>query len=235
MVRNKTHYICQSCGHTTLKWYGRCPNCGTWNSMVEETPAEQERKASFSGPRAEVQPIASIATNIQGRFSTRMAEMDRVLGGGIVPGSLILIGGDPGIGKSTLLMQIGALVGEATGSVLYISGEESPRQLKIRATRLAVGGSSFLVCSEVNVLNIEQIIREEEPALVIIDSIQTLVHPDLNSAPGSISQIREATNVFLRVAKGTGIPVFLVGHVTKGGAIAGPKALEHMVDTVLYL
>lgn len=217
---------------------GRCPGCGGWNTMVEEV------EVVLKGPRGAFQhsntisqkatPIIDIETSDEPRIPTEMDELNRVLGGGIVPGSLVLIGGDPGIGKSTLLMQVSALLSNKGHRVLYISGEESMRQTKLRASRLGVQSPELYIYSETNLELINQTIEEVTPKFVIIDSIQTIHHPEVTSAPGSVSQVRECTAELMRIAKTKGIAIFLVGHVTKEGQIAGPRLLEHMVDTVLY-
>ncbi len=235
MAKQRTHFVCQSCGVNSTRWSGKCDSCGSWNTLIEEvvrqTPTGRGARAAFSDSR--VQPISGIEATDDTRLSTGLAELDRVLGGGIVAGSVMLLGGDPGIGKSTLMMQLGQRSGDGGARILYVSGEESLRQIKLRADRLGVRSSDFLVLAETNLDSITACIDESRPDLVIIDSIQTVFRPELESAPGSISQVRECTAVFLRQAKSTGIPMFIIGHVTKDGAIAGPRVLEHMVDTVL--
>ncbi len=233
----KTIFSCQSCGYQAPKWMGKCPDCGTWDSFVEETVAGgpgQGRTRTISGPQSTPVPIDTIELETELRLHTAIQEFDRVLGGGLVPGTLVLIGGDPGIGKSTLMLQ--ALFGLANQghSVLYVSGEESIRQIRLRSKRLKTVSSNLLVVSEVEVEAILAMIETGKPAVVVIDSIQTMFNGDLTSAPGSVSQVRESTVRMMLMAKKTGIPALLVGHVTKDGAIAGPKLLEHMVDTVLY-
>ncbi len=235
----KTIFSCQSCGYQTPKWMGKCPDCGQWHSFTEETVAPRQAKraeeTTMSGKGAPVPvPIDAITIENEQRLFTGISEFDRVLGGGVVPGTLVLIGGDPGIGKSTLMLQ--ALYGLAkTGyKVLYVSGEESIRQIKLRSQRLNTVAPKLFVVSEIDIDVILTMIKSFEPALIVIDSIQTMFHPSLSSAPGSISQVRETALKLMLMAKRTGIPVFLVGHVTKEGAIAGPRLLEHMVDTVLY-
>ncbi len=233
----KTIFSCQSCGYQAPKWMGKCPDCGTWDSFVEETVAGgpgQGRNRTMSGPQSTPVPIDTIELETEMRLHTAIQEFDRVLGGGLVPGTLVLIGGDPGIGKSTLMLQ--ALFGLANQghSVLYVSGEESIRQIRLRSKRLKTVSSNLLVVSEVEVEAILAMIETGKPAVVVIDSIQTMFNGDLTSAPGSVSQVRESTVRMMLMAKKTGIPALLVGHVTKDGAIAGPKLLEHMVDTVLY-
>jgi DNA repair protein RadA/Sms len=233
----KTIYCCQTCGYQTPKWMGKCPDCGTWDSIVEERAAV----GSFlNGGRTLTKPqsvpvaIDSIELDKENRLLTDIQEFDRVLGGGLVPGTLVLIGGDPGIGKSTLMLQ--ALYGLANQGhkVLYISGEESNRQIRLRSQRLDTISSELLVVSEVEIEPILAMIQSVQPRVLVIDSIQTMYNAELASAPGSVSQVRESTVRLMLMAKKTGIPTLLVGHVTKDGAIAGPKLLEHMVDTVLY-
>ncbi|GEK35480.1 DNA repair protein RadA [Kurthia sibirica] len=239
MVKKKTKFMCNSCGYEAPKWMGRCPGCGEWNKMVEDVEIVQK------GPRGAFQhtvsksaqkalPIISIETEDEPRVKTELNELNRVLGGGVVPGSLILIGGDPGIGKSTLLLQVSALLSNQGHRVLYISGEESIRQTKMRAERLGVKSSELYIYSETNLEFLHDTIEEVKPKFVIVDSIQTVHHPEVTSAPGSVSQVRECTAELMRIAKTKNIAIFLVGHVTKEGQIAGPRILEHMVDTVLY-
>jgi DNA repair protein RadA/Sms len=237
MGKVKTVFSCQTCGYQSAKWLGRCPECGGWNTLAEEiiSPAEAFRSPHSlweqqSLPRA----LSDITLSEEERVPTRISEFDRVLGGGIVPGSMVLIGGDPGIGKSTLLLQAVAGLGRDGKKVLYVSGEESLRQVKMRAERLGVEGAGLLVHAEISVDAIIKTIVELSPQAVVIDSIQTVYMPELQSAPGTVSQVRESSARLMQVAKRTGIPVFLVGHVTKEGAIAGPRVLEHIVDTVLY-
>ena len=234
---SKTIFCCQSCGYQAPKWMGKCPDCGTWDSFVEEqlrsgSSHEKSRKGSGS-PTAPV-PIDSIELVTELRLHTEIQEFDRVLGGGLVPGTLVLIGGEPGIGKSTLMLQ--ALFGLANQGhhVLYVSGEESIHQIRLRSKRLKTVSPNLLVVSEVEVEAILSMIESSKPSVVVVDSIQTMFNGDLTSAPGSVSQVRESTVRMMLMAKRSGIPTLLVGHVTKDGAIAGPKLLEHMVDTVLY-
>ena len=231
MAKQKTRYVCQSCGADSPRWSGKCDACGQWNTLVEEVVRKEAkgRGARASTGDAQVQPITRVDARQDERLPTGLPELDRVLGGGIVPGSMTLLGGDPGIGKSTLMMQLGR--GDAR--ILYVSGEESLRQIKLRAERLGVAGDNFLVLAETNLEAILHAVDEQQPQLVVVDSIQTVYRPELESAPGSISQVRESTAVLLRHAKSTGIPMVVVGHVTKEGVIAGPRVLEHMVDTVL--
>jgi DNA repair protein RadA/Sms len=234
---SKTVFTCQSCGYQTPKWLGKCPDCGEWHSLVEEIQLQIRTSGTYRhslGPKTEPVPIDSIELDDEHRLLSGIGEFDRVLGGGLVPGSLVLIGGDPGIGKSTLMLQ--ALYGLAKNGrkVLYVSGEESIRQLSMRSKRLSTVSSGLYVVSEVNLETILTIIDETKPDVLVIDSIQTMFNPDLTSAPGSVSQVREATVRLMVMAKTTGVSTYLVGHVTKEGAIAGPRLLEHMVDTVLY-
>ncbi|NJP35974.1 DNA repair protein RadA [Alkalicoccus luteus] len=239
MAKQKTKFVCQECGYESTKWMGKCPGCQQWNTLVEEMEAAPKAKrrgfVTSDGPRkVKPEPITKIERREEARSSTHIDELNRVLGGGIVPGSLVLVGGDPGIGKSTLLLQVSAMLASHKKRVLYISGEESVRQTKLRADRLGIEEDELLVLAETDVQIIERVIEEMDPALVIIDSIQTVHLEDVTSAPGSVSQVRECTSSFMRIAKTKGIAIFLVGHVTKQGAIAGPRILEHMVDTVLY-
>ena len=233
----KTVFCCQSCGYQAPKWLGRCPDCGQWQTFVEEaqaTGAAHGTEAGISYPGTEPVPIDSIEFEKEYRLLTGIMEFDRVLGGGLVPGTLVLIGGDPGIGKSTLMLQILHGLANQGHKTLYISGEESIRQVRIRSERLSTGSHDLLVVSEIDVESIMSMIESVRPDAIVIDSIQTMFSPDLTSAPGSVSQVRESTVRLMHMAKKTGIPIFLVGHVTKDGAIAGPRLLEHMVDTVLY-
>ncbi|SHK99497.1 DNA repair protein RadA [Desulforamulus aeronauticus] len=232
-MRNKTTYACQACGHQSARWLGRCPGCGEWNTLLEERaekPAKSVRGISGSGPV----PVTDVIITQEERYSTGLTELDRVLGGGLVPGSLVLVGGDPGIGKSTLLLQAAAALAARIGKVLYVSGEESAQQIKMRAERIGALQGELLLMAETDMSLVEKVIKESKPRAVILDSIQTVYYPEVSSAPGSVSQVRECTGILMRIAKGTGIPVFVVGHVTKEGTLAGPRVLEHMVDTVLY-
>ncbi len=235
MKKPKTAYACQNCGGRQPKWVGRCPDCGDWNTLVEETvkPEGLKTRRGLAEEGSRPQTLASVPLSEGIRLPTGMEEMDRVLGGGIVPGSLVLIGGDPGIGKSTLLLQLCGTIA-LKGAVLYVSGEESAAQIKMRAERLGIGNAPLLIYPETNVETIVAQIETLKPALVIIDSIQTVYTSLLGAAPGSVGQLRESTALIMQVCKRSGIPAFLVGHVTKEGAIAGPRVLEHMVDTVLY-
>lgn len=237
MAKKKTKFCCQSCGYESPKWLGRCPGCGEWNTFVEEIEVMTKSRGVFQHSEAISQkavPIISIETQEEQRVQTSMVELNRVLGGGIVPGSLVLIGGDPGIGKSTLLMQLSAELSNNGHRVLYISGEESLKQTRLRATRIGVQSNELFIYAETDLELIRHSIEEVQPKFIIVDSIQTVHHPEVTSAPGSVSQVRECTSELMRIAKTKGIATFLVGHVTKEGQIAGPRILEHMVDTVLY-
>jgi len=231
----KTLFICQSCGYASAKWMGKCTECGAWDTFAEEVVrARGTRNKSFAVKNNRPVPIDAVEMDEETRMSTGIEEFDRVLGGGLVAGTLILIGGDPGIGKSTLMLQ--ALHGIATTDrkVLYVSGEESVRQLRLRSRRLQAVSSNLLVVSEIDIDAIMAMVEGEKPDVLVVDSIQTVFSPEISSAPGSVSQVRESTMRLMLMAKRSGIPTFLVGHVTKEGAIAGPRLLEHMVDTVLY-
>ena len=237
MAKVKTQFVCQSCGYRSPKWLGKCPECATWNSLVEEQVVEMpETKRQGWGLSADYppKPITEIEAEERGRLKTRIKEFDRVLGGGIVAGSIILIGGDPGIGKSTLLLQVSDRLSREELKVLYVSGEESPRQTKIRGERLGIHAANLLVLSETSLDKILNELQKLKPSVLVIDSIQAIFTSELQSAPGSISQVRESSARLMQLAKGTGIPIFLIGHVTKEGSIAGPRVVEHMVDTVLY-
>lgn len=238
MAKRKTKFVCQECGYESTKWMGKCPGCQSWNSMVEELEETSTQKRGFVTSGGSVnkkpQPITQIERDLEQRLSTNMAELNRVLGGGIVPGSLVLVGGDPGIGKSTLLLQVSAKLANNNHKVLYISGEESVKQTKLRADRLDITSDNLFVLAETDIEFIEKAIEDLNPALVIIDSIQTVYMAEVTSAPGSVSQVRESTAALMRIAKTKGTAIFIVGHVTKQGAIAGPRLLEHMVDCVLY-
>lgn len=234
MAKSKTVFFCQNCGNEFSKWVGQCPACKEWNTLVEEEKrvTTGKVKGAVSGTREPVK-ISEVVSSEGERFSTGIPELDRVLGGGLVKGSMTLIGGDPGIGKSTLLLQVCNHMARMGRRVLYISGEESMQQIRIRAERLGTLQDLYLLC-ETNLEMIEEVLRKENPEVVVIDSIQTMYAEEVASAPGSVSQVREATALLLRLAKGLNISMFLVGHVTKEGAVAGPRVLEHMVDTVLY-
>lgn len=235
MVKAKTIFFCNSCGFESPKWVGKCPGCGSWNTMVEELNTKPKTSHMAVGfERVKPLSIKDIEISEDERTSTGLMELDRVLGGGIVGGSLILVGGDPGIGKSTLLLQVSRNLAIKNYKVLYVSGEESPKQIKIRAERLGVEAEKLMILPETDLSIIEEYISEIKPEFMIIDSIQTIFRQELQSAPGSVSQVREATAALMRIAKQLNIATFIVGHVTKEGAIAGPRVLEHMVDTVLY-
>ncbi|WP_100405967.1 DNA repair protein RadA [Bacillus solitudinis] len=238
MAKKKTKFICQECGYESAKWMGKCPGCQAWNSMVEEfEPSAKQSSRSYvtsSLTGSKPQRLTDVESEKEPRINTTMIELNRVLGGGIVPGSLVLVGGDPGIGKSTLLLQLSAKLAEINQKVLYISGEESVKQTKLRADRLGVISPNLFVLAETDLTFIEKAIDEVNPVLVVIDSIQTVYQEEITSAPGSVSQVRECTAAFMKIAKTRGIAIFIVGHVTKQGSIAGPKLLEHMVDSVLY-
>lgn len=237
MAKGKnTVYFCQSCGYESSKWMGQCPGCKEWNAFVEEIVDKKMIKKSGVSEQKEIKllPISAIETAEDERISTQIAELDRVLGGGIVKGSLVLVGGDPGIGKSTLLLQVCRFLSQQKIRVLYISGEESLQQIKLRAERIGTFEDSLNLLCETNLETIQSVIAKKKPEIVVIDSIQTMYHEQVSSAPGSVSQVRESTAVFMQIAKGMGISIFIVGHVTKEGVVAGPRVLEHMVDTVLY-
>ena len=235
----KSIFFCQNCGHEESKWLGQCPMCKEWNTFVEEkvsvtrgsTAAVQQVR---NAKDAKVVTLSSITTDDDERMQTGILELDRVLGGGIVPGSLVLVGGDPGIGKSTLLLQVCQKLSGQSRKILYISGEESLKQIKLRANRMGTFSESLFLLCETNLGMIRHVIEEQHPDMVVIDSIQTMYNEEVASAPGSVSQVRESTNVFMQLAKGLNISIFIVGHVTKEGTVAGPRVLEHMVDTVLY-
>lgn len=232
-TKSKTIYACTECGAESAKWYGRCPTCGAWNTLEEQILSPSAPGGARSAPVATVQPITAISPNDRQRYLTGMKELDRVLGGGIVRGGLMLIGGDPGIGKSTLLLQICATLGK-NHKILYVSGEESEGQIKLRADRLGVLVDTLYVLCENDLDVVLSTIREEKPDIVIVDSIQTMNLTEIASASGSVTQVRECTSAIMRLVKKMNIPAFLVGHVNKDGAIAGPKVMEHIVDCVLY-
>lgn len=235
--KKSTKFVCQSCGYESPKWMGRCPNCGSWNEMMEEIVADKTDRRSrvnMEGNAPKAQLLGDVIVTSETRVKTKMGELNRVLGGGVVPGSLVLIGGDPGIGKSTLLLQVSAQLNMTGGKVLYVTGEESATQIKLRATRLGVDKGKFYIYPETDMSAIRQTIETIKPEYVIIDSIQTMTQPDVTSAAGSVSQVRENTSELMKIAKTNNIAIFIVGHVTKDGSIAGPRMLEHMVDTVLY-
>ncbi|MCI0671917.1 MAG: DNA repair protein RadA [Myxococcaceae bacterium] len=237
MAKAKTHYTCQACGYQTAKWLGKCPDCGTWSSLVEETAADttDERRPAWGAAGGASRPVLlqEVTSEAEERRRTGIQELDRVLGGGVVPGSLVLLGGDPGIGKSTLLLAAMDRLSRE-GPVLYVSGEESLRQTKMRAERLKVESQRIHLFAETDADKVLQAAEALKPSALVVDSIQTTYLPELGSAPGTISQVREVAGRLMAYAKRTGVPTFLVGHVTKEGSIAGPRVLEHMVDTVLY-
>jgi len=238
MKKGGTIFFCQSCGYESAKWSGQCPACREWNTFAEEPAAPKPKGAPAgrrrTGERKSPVSLEYIESKNQDRISTGMGELDQVLGGGIVPGSLVLVGGDPGIGKSTLLLQVCRNLAERLSGILYISGEESLQQIKLRASRIGTFQNSLRLLCETNLADIEAVVLQEGPQVVIIDSIQTMYQEEISSAPGSVSQVREATGVLMRLAKEKNITIFIVGHVTKEGTVAGPRVLEHMVDTVLY-
>ena len=236
--KNATVFFCNECGYESSKWMGQCPACKTWNTFVEE-PVSTSAKSSGAGSSSHANvpspvTVSSVALDTGERVFTGMGELDRVLGGGIVPGSLILVGGDPGIGKSTLLLQVCRNLSDTEHKVLYISGEESLAQIKMRSHRIGEFKDNLTLLCETNLADIEAVITRYKPEVVIIDSIQTMFSDNVSSAPGSVSQVREATNVLMQLAKKLTVTIFIVGHVTKEGTVAGPRVLEHMVDTVLY-
>lgn len=240
MAKSKIIYVCSQCGYESPKWNGKCPNCNEWNTFEEEIsetakPASVTAQASKRGAdlSSKICTLSEISMSDDTRYHTRIGEFDRVLGGGLVKGSLVLIGGEPGIGKSTLLLQICQFLGEKY-SVLYVSGEESARQIRIRAERLGVNTESLYILASTDAESVASTILATKPDIAIIDSVQTMCISQLNSSPGSVSQVRECTNLFMHTAKDEEIPIFIVGHVNKDGAIAGPKVMEHIVDAVLY-
>jgi len=235
MGKNKTRYVCQECGVDSNKWIGKCPSCGEWNTFVEEF-VDKPVVTKSVGISNNKKPVLlnEVVIDDEVRYQTRMKELDNVLGGGIVKGSLVLVGGDPGIGKSTLLLQVANTVGESGLRVLYVSGEESLKQTKLRADRLDIKSDQIYMVSENNLDYIVKYVEELSPDILIVDSIQTVYNPAVQSSPGSVSQVREATATLMRISKVDAVATFIVGHVTKSGSIAGPKVLEHMVDTVLY-
>ncbi len=234
MAKKKSIYFCQNCGHEENKWLGQCPACKEWNTFVEEKiTTSKSVAAARMDSEVQVLGLSEVKLDDTLRVQTGIQELDRVLGGGIVPGSMILVGGDPGIGKSTLLLQVCQHLADVQ-DVLYISGEESLAQIKLRANRMGEFSDRLKLLCETNLDIIRSVIEKKRPATVIIDSIQTMYNEEVGSAPGSVSQVRESTNVLMQLAKGLGISIFIVGHVTKEGTVAGPRVLEHMVDTVLY-
>ncbi|NLI61188.1 MAG: DNA repair protein RadA [Clostridiales bacterium] len=238
MAKAKKVFVCQDCGHESIRWVGKCPSCNQWNTMVEEIqqPVSKRDLGLATGQAESNRPVtlAEVSLKREGRESTGLDELDRVLGGGVVSGSLILIGGDPGIGKSTLILQICESLGKDDNTILYVSGEESTRQIKMRANRLGVESTNLKLLAETSLDMIMAHVESVKPKFLMIDSIQTMYNPTLSSASGSVSQVREVTSSLMRLAKRSNMTIFLVGHVTKEGAIAGPRVLEHMVDTVLY-
>ena len=233
-VKKKTVFFCQNCGYESAKWMGQCPGCREWNTFVEETVTAVSSKEKKQLSQTEPVPLVNVSVDQDDRVLTTIGELDRVLGGGIVPGSMVLVGGDPGIGKSTLLLQVCQKLSAQNKKVLYISGEESLRQIKMRAARIGTFADSLLLLCETNLATVRSVIEKNKPEVVIIDSIQTMYNEEISSAPGSVSQVRESTGILMQIAKGMGVSVFIVGHVTKDGNVAGPRVLEHMVDTVLY-
>jgi DNA repair protein RadA/Sms len=234
----KTVFACQACGFESSKWLGRCPDCGEWNTFAEErqevAPPAKGRGPVLAAPAGKPRPYDVVDVSEAERIPSGIGEFDRVLGGGIVPGSMVLIGGEPGIGKSTLLLQVAHLLGRAGGPVLYVSGEESERQIKMRGERLGVQGGALFLMGETSLERILEEVDELKPSALVVDSVQTVYSSRLPSAPGSITQVREVATQLLFLAKGHGVTIFLIGHVTKDGSLAGPKSLEHIVDTVLY-
>ena len=232
--KSKTQFFCQNCGHQSLKWLGKCPSCSEWNQFAEEEISVSPAAGLETQFHEDTIPICAIAAEERDRIATGIGEMDRVLGGGLVSGSAVLVGGDPGIGKSTLLLQVLHGIAERGLKALYVTGEESARQVKLRGTRIGAASANLLIMVEIAIDGIVQQIREIKPQVVVIDSIQTVYSSTLSSAPGSVGQVRESSGKLILLAKKLDIPFFLIGHVTKDGSIAGPKVLEHMVDTVLY-
>lgn len=236
MSKIKTYFQCQACGYTSPKWLGKCPDCDAWNTLVEEksNPKPLQTRGYNPTGRSRPQPLSAISGGKEKRTSTGISELDRVLGGGVVEGSVVLVGGDPGIGKSTLLIQAASNLSRETGKVLYVSGEESPEQIKLRAERLSIDSDGIILLSETNLEGIINVTSDLLPRIMVVDSIQTMYTEELASAPGSVGQVRECAARLMSFAKQSGIPLFIIGHVTKEGAIAGPRVLEHIVDTVLY-
>ncbi|MBL7084909.1 MAG: DNA repair protein RadA [Candidatus Omnitrophica bacterium] len=235
MPKIKTIFVCQQCGYQSPKWLGRCPDCNNWNALTEESQVQENRTLLHQFSTAEPpQSLLDVQSSDEIRRPTRIKELDRILGGGVVAGSVVLVGGEPGIGKSTLLLQTSCQLSNSSGIVLYVSGEESIRQTKLRATRLGAIPKNLYIVSETNVDLIAEYIKKCSPTMVVIDSIQVMYNPHLSSSPGSVSQVRECAALLTSLAKVSNIPIFLVGHVTKEGFLAGPRVLEHMVDTVLY-
>ena len=240
MAKQATVFMCENCGTESPKYLGRCPSCGKWNTFVEMKVVDESDKkdsrsrVSLTNERSKAQQIKDVVVEQTGRVETSLDEFNRVLGGGVVPGSLVLIGGDPGIGKSTLLLQVSAELNQVGGVVLYVTGEESPGQIKMRAQRLTISDTDFYIYGETDLSLIVDTIEKIKPDYIIIDSIQTMYNPKKDSVAGSVSQVRESTALLMQLAKTNNVAIFIVGHVTKDGNIAGPRMLEHMVDTVLY-
>ena len=238
MAKKRSSFVCQSCGHSAARWFGRCSGCGEWNTCVEERPQEVDKRRehiAVTAPRSELQPITEVDDQDHERLQVGISEFDRVLGGGIMPGSVVLVGGDPGIGKSTILLQMVGQLAASNFRIAYISAEESAAQIRLRAGRLGALSEDLQVMAETNLNAILDQLKAADPVAIVIDSIQTIYMPELESAPGSVTQVRECAARLVYLAKESGIPVFLVGHVTKEGTVAGPRVLEHLVDTVLYL
>ncbi|HHT88612.1 MAG TPA: DNA repair protein RadA [Clostridiales bacterium] len=234
MAKVKTVFFCKECGYESSKWLGQCPGCRQWDTFVEEPVTRKKSTGSSYKDAVEPELLSEVKSENENRIKSGIGELDRVLGGGIVPGSLVLVGGDPGIGKSTLLLQACREIVNQGQKVIYITGEESKGQIKMRAERLGVFNGELLLLCETDLDLIEDVVNKHKPDIIVIDSIQTMYKEDIASAPGSVGQVREATGVFMRIAKTTGITIFIIGHVTKEGMVAGPRVLEHMVDTVLY-
>ena len=238
MAKSLSRFFCKECGYETIKWFGQCPSCKSWNTMVEAPKESSEKNKAFSRigstQRAEVKQLKDIVLREEDRLSSGYSELDRVLGGGIVTGSLILLGGDPGIGKSTIFLSMSLYLGKIGKKVLYVSGEESLKQIKLRAERMQKAEGEVYFLSETNLKNIAEAVEEIQADFMVIDSIQTMYLEEIAASPGSVSQVRECTAALLRIAKEKGIAIGIVGHVTKDGNVAGPKILEHMVDVVLY-
>lgn len=233
--KNKTMYVCQECGYKTVRWLGKCPGCGSWNTLQEEVVTAENQGRGISGGTSEKPlPIGEVTVEDLPRYASGSDELDRVLGGGVVPGSIVLVVGDPGIGKSTLTLSTCANIANDGRKVLYVTGEESARQVRMRADRLGAVADKLYVVSETNLDNIKTDIQNTDPGFLVIDSIQTIFRPDMDSAPGSVSQVRECAVELMRIAKTNGVTIFVIGHVTKDGTLAGPRVLEHIVDTVLY-
>lgn len=235
MAKNKSIFVCQECGYESAKWMGRCSSCGNWNTFVEEIVDKKTKIVLRTGDsEVKAEKLNELVVENESRISSGLGELDRVLGGGIVRGAMVLFGGDPGIGKSTLLIQVAGIMSDKSIKVLYVSGEESAKQIKLRADRLNIGGENLYILAETDLSVISEVVSELGPDIMVIDSIQTVYNPNIESAPGSVSQVRETTSGLMKIAKKGEIATLIVGHVTKEGAIAGPRVLEHMVDTVLY-